>query len=245
MISLCLQCCPFDQAAALDLAELICDLEPAKREETEFFLIYRKDCPQTVPKAFEKLAGQKFGRSAARMARNHDTGHPGGSNMLAHSAFMEMSILRRDKLCQNSGFLLFEPDCVPLTSDWLDRLSAEWDLAMAQGHEAIGHWHQQFDPTTLHLNGNAIFKVTHFDRYPNLLIGPETLGWDYFYREKLVEISRDTSLMTQLYNWPTISAAQLAELTKNGQKPVFLHGVKDHSARFFVRKQLLKVANAS
>lgn len=245
MIALCLQCCPLDQDAALDLARLICDLEPERRTETEFFLVFRKDCPYTIKKQFEKLAASKFGRCAARPARNHDTGHPGGSNMLAQSAFMEMSILKGEGLCQNTGFLLFEPDCVPLSLDWLNQLSAEWNFALTQGKEAVGHWHQQLDPTTLHLNGNAIFKVDHASRHPDLLVGTEMMGWDYFYRDRLVQLSQDTYLMTQLYSWPTINEAQLAGLLKHGKRPVFLHGVKDNSARILVRQLLLNSVSAS
>ena len=87
MIALCLQTYPGDTDVAMDLAKLICELEPVVRD-SEFVLIYRKDCDQRLPKFFEGLAGMRFARAYARMAINHETGWPGGSNMLAHSAFM-------------------------------------------------------------------------------------------------------------------------------------------------------------
>jgi hypothetical protein len=245
MISLCLQCCPLDIDATLELARLICDLEPERREQTEFFLVYRKDTPLYVPMAFEGMAKPKFGRAMARIARNYDDGWPGGSNMLAASAFLEMSILKRGDICRNDAFLLFEPDTVPLAPDWIDQLSAEWDRVKAGGKEAFGIWHQQAGPETLHLNGNAVFEVAYYDKHLNLMIGPSTMGWDWFYRDHLIPISQDSDLMAQMYATGTITPEQFDGITKNGQKPVFLHGVKDNSARLLARKRLLSVASVS
>lgn len=239
MISLCLQTCPVDNAAALELSALICDIEPERRKDTEFFLVYRKDTPRYVAVAFEAMAAKKFARSAARMARNHDEGWPAGSNMLAQSAFMEMEVLRREGLCKSEAFLLFEPDCVPLAADWIDQLSREWKKTAEMGREAFGHWHQQGDESTLHMNGNAVFSIGHFNRHPNLMIGAGTVGWDYFYRDQLIPLSRDSALVSQTYAWGTITADQFDALVKHGVRPAFLHGVKDGSARALARERLV------
>jgi hypothetical protein len=60
--------------AAMELAELICELEPERREETEFFLIYRRDFPLSLAKLFDREFPKKFGRALARVARNHAVG---------------------------------------------------------------------------------------------------------------------------------------------------------------------------
>jgi hypothetical protein len=238
MISLCLQCWPGDQDAAIELTALIADMEPVRREETEFFLIYRKDCPLALAHYFTAIAAPKFGRVGAYVARNHDEGWAGGCNMLAASAFIEMTLLVRQETCRNTGFLLFEPDCVPLALDWIDQLSAEWDRVCFIGKEAFGHWHQQGDASTLHMNGNAVWRTTFFDEHPTSIIGAATQGWDYFYREKFIEISCDSSLIYQLYNTYGLSLEDFLAIKKNGVRPVFLHGVKDASARHHVRNTL-------
>jgi hypothetical protein len=191
-----------------------------------------------VPRNFEQLAGQRFGRVKACMARNHDEGWPGGSNMLAFSAMMEMEILRRGEIAQNDGYLLFEPDCVPLTNDWLERLSDAWERARSLGKEATGHWHQQGDETTLHMNGNAIFATDFYGRHPDIGVGPALQGWDYWFREKIIPLSCDTDLIYQHYARPTITREELYSITKNGHHPVFLHGIKDGSARKAVKEAL-------
>jgi hypothetical protein len=159
--------------------------------------------------------------------------------MLAASAFMEMSILQREGLMKNGAFLLFEPDCVPMRTDWLDRLSDEWDMAAQNGKEATGNWHQVGGPDTLHMNGNAIFGASYYDRHPNLMVGPATQGWDYFFRDHIIGISQDSAYIAQVYGMPTISESEFAGIQKHGRRPALFHGVKDNSARLLARKTLL------
>jgi hypothetical protein len=238
MISLCLQCCPHDQDAALELTELICDLEPKPRDE--FFLVYRKDCSLDLPKRFAALTSTKFVRCAARPARNHDVGYPGGSNMLAGSAFIEMSILCREKLCRNEAFLLFEPDCIPMSLNWIDELSQEWErVRNIKGKEAFGHWHQSEHPDWVHLNGNAVFKTNFFDKHPNLIIGPATMGWDFFFKEQLIALSVDSNLIFQHWQRHGLTAEEFLAIRKNGQRPALFHGIKTADGRANARRVLL------
>jgi hypothetical protein len=230
MISLCLQCCPFDVEAAIELTRLIVKTQKERKAGAEFFLIYRKDCPTGLIKEFQAIAGQKF-KALACVARNHDTGWPGGSNMLAASAFIEMEILRRNDTARNEAFLLFEPDCIPMAEDWIEQLSSEWDRAKSLGKEATGHWHQQGDGSTLHMNGNAIFRFDYFERHPTTIVGCGTQGWDYWFRDRIIPISCDTYAIYQLYQRPSITVEELATVTKHGRRPALLHGIKGSSGR--------------
>jgi hypothetical protein len=240
MISLMLQCCPTDMDQAMELTELICALEPERRQETEFFLVYRRDCPVSLPRLFNHEVPKKFGRAQARMARNHDEGWPGGSNMLAACAFIELSILRREGLCRNEAALVFEPDCLPLARDWLDQLSAEWELTKVLGKEAFGHWHQQGGPETLHMNGNAVWRTDFWDLHPSWIIGPGMLGWDYWFKDYFIPISRDSDLIFQLYNTYGFTSGQFETIGKNGRRPALLHGVKTPDGRQNAWKMLIQ-----
>jgi hypothetical protein len=243
MIALCLQCCPIDLAAAMDLTKLICELAKEKYQQGEFFLVYRRDCDIRLPKFFEKLAGMRFGTAKACMARNHDTGWPGGSNMLAHSSMMEMAILTRQGLSKSPAYLLFEPDCVPLSFDWLEQLNVEWEITVAEGLETFGHWNMPGGvPENLHMNGNAVFVNDFFHRHPQWTIGAATQGWDFFYRKNYITVSRDSCAIQQYYAVPTISKEDLAKVQKCGKRPALLHGIKDASARQGVRSMLFSTA---
>jgi hypothetical protein len=246
MISLCLQVCPLDLGPAFELVQLICDLEKHRREGTEFFLIYRKDVPLWVGKEFEKIARPKFERALALQARNYDIGWPGGSNMLAMSAMMEMALLFRQGACRSPAYLLFEPDCVPLAFDWMDQLSAEWEITKGEAKEAFGHWNMPGGILeNLHMNGNAVFRSDFFDLHPQWTVGSANQGWDFFYRDKYISVSRDSYAIHQLYNIPSISQEDLEAQTKHGRRPALLHGIKDDSARRAVRMMLFRSASPS
>lgn len=233
MIALCLQCCPGDTDVAMDLAKLICELEPVPRN-TEFVLVYRKDCNLKLPRFFEKLAGTRF-KACARMARNHDVGWPGGANMLAQSSFMEMSILHQTGMIASDGFLLFEPDCIPLQRNWIDLLSEEWETTKALGKEAFGHW----GPPEVHMNGNAVFSTTFFVRHSDIMIGASTQGWDYFYRANYLPISKDSDLILSHWQRYDIDQGTWASITKNGTRPALFHGIKTADGRALARANLL------
>jgi hypothetical protein len=238
MISLCLQCCPLDLTPTFELVQLICDIEKRRHPDSEFFLVYRKDCPLWVAKEFERMTARRFARVAARPARNHDVGWPGGPNMLAASAFIEMSILhRQDGPCRNEAFLLFEPDCVPLRKDWLDALSEEWERVKAAGKEAFGHWHD-LGPDGLHMNGNAVFRTDFFDSHPTCIVGSAMQGWDFFYRDRILPISMDSNLIFQHWNRYGISVEELDNMTKGGVRPALFHGIKTSEGREYARKFL-------
>jgi hypothetical protein len=238
MIALCLQVCPLDLDAGMDLAKLICELEPEVRD-SEFVMVYRKDIDARAPAHFEKLARMRFKQAYARCAHNYETGWPGGSNMLAHSAFMVMSILHQCRDITSDGFLLFEPDCVPLTPDWINRLSAEWEETKALGKEAFGHWHQQAGIDTLHMNGNAVFGSRFFDRHQTIMIGPGAMGWDYFYRDHYIKLSRDSNLIFQNYNRQSFSQEEWDQIIKNEVRPALFHGIKSSDGRDLARANLL------
>lgn len=238
MIALCLQTYPGDTDVAMDLAKLICELEPVVRD-SEFVLIYRQDCDPRLPKFFEGLGRMRFTRAYSRVARNYDVGWPGGSNMLAQSSFMEMNILHQGGEVTSDGFLLFEPDCIPMRPGWIDELSQEWDKTKELGKEAFGHWHQQGDETTLHMNGNAVFATNFFERHPSIHIGPATMGWDYFYREHYIALSRDSNLIFQNYNRHSLTQEEWEAILKNETRPAFFHGIKTNHGRNLVRANFL------
>jgi hypothetical protein len=240
IISLCLQCCPLDLTPTFELVQLICDIEKRRHPDSEFFLVYRKDCPLWVTKEFEKMTARRFARVAARPARNHDVGWPGGPNMLAASAFIEMSILHRDGgLCRNEAFLLFEPDCIPLRKDWLDALSEEWERVKANGKECFGHWHHLgAEDEGLHMNGNAVFRTSFFDEHPTWIVGSAMQGWDFFYRDKILPVSQDSNLIFQHWNRYGMPVEELDNMTKGGVRPALFHGIKTSEGREYARKFL-------
>jgi hypothetical protein len=235
MILPLLQCCPLDVEAAVELCALIADLEPGKRLGSEFWVVYRKDTPSDPLRQALKHLQAKFHQVHFHPAPNFGEGWPHGSNMLWGSAILLAATGKRENWTRCDGVLTFEPDCVPLRHGWLPALEREW---VAGGAEALGHVHQKGEDGE-HLNGNAVFATDIATRYPQLMESRPDCGWDYYHRELLRGIARDTALISQQYKVPTTTPDELFSIRKHGQAPALFHGVKDGSARAAVRERLL------
>jgi hypothetical protein len=92
------------------------------------------------------------------------------------------------------------------------------------------------------MNGNAVWRTSFFDEHPTTIVGPQGIGWDYFFRDRFIPISMDSNLIFQLYNTYGLEYGAFVTMGKNGVRPALLHGVKDQSAREHARTFLLQKA---
>lgn len=228
-----LQVYPGDVFAAIELATLIADLTATPRPDTEFWVVYRRDTPKTH---IQFLSDTLFRASKTVLcieAPNHGEGFPEGCNMLWNSTMLVAASLRRNGTTKAEGILTFEPDCVPLSRDWMDALSREWDVL---GKEVIGSLVPGNPP---HINGNAMFGIDLLHRFPELGRYGYGQAWDTQHAELLVRIGAPTDLIVQRYNSTHVRREELFSTRTQGRAPVLLHGVKDGSARSAVRAQLI------
>lgn len=150
--------------------------------------------------------------------------YPKGPNETA------VQLLRQDF----TGFkavLLLEPDCTPLTRDWLQQLSRDWDRCAAAGKLIMGSWHpvNSDHPTMGHLNGNLLFSPELRDHVliPDV---PPTKPWDTYLAEVFQPFWARTGLIKNLNRHKTATTRQLTEPECGTRPPVLVHGVKDDSA---------------
>jgi hypothetical protein len=243
----CLQVSPIDIDQAIGLANLIADFElptleyqvgeipsrvhpgPIKRD---FWLCWRRDCDPGKISDIKLLLGQQFSVFDF-IPRNHGEGHPYGPNAMWISAMTESSHRVREGWSDHQAILTFEADCVPLRPDWITCLEREW-LAR-QPAQVVGHIH------TDHINGNAMFGANVLKDHPEIVSRAYMGSWDYANRELFMKIGRNTDLIFQLYQQPTISEEDFLRIIKNGVRPALLHGIKDLSAQEWARKHLFKL----
>lgn len=228
-----LQVCPLDADAAIELAHLISDLGE-NRQDREFWVINRIDTSATKVRQIVNLLARKF-KAASYPARNHGEGWPAGSNALWYSTMIEAWHRAREGYTAADGILTFEPDCVPLQTNWFDLLQEEW---IRTAKPVVGHsdgWH---------INGNAMFDIRLLERHGNVKwTSFENVGWDWLNRQYFMQIGADTNLIYQRYQCGTIREPCWLAIKKNGVRPALLHGVKDGSARALARKHLVPQEN--
>lgn len=151
--------------------------------------------------------------------------YPAGPNKLA------CTLLRAGAEPQFKAVLLVEPDCVPLTPDWLDQLSRDWDRCAAAGKLIMGSWHPvNIDhPRLGHINGNLMFSPDLAQRVqiPDV---PDDKPWDTFLADVFAPVWARTGLIKNLNRHRTASVKQLSTPECGTKPPVLIHGVRDNSA---------------
>lgn len=228
----CLQMCPYDALAAVELCALIADLQGGTRQDLEFWVVYRRDTPKEYIHWANDHLSRVFRRVFFFEAPNFADGFPMGCNLLWNSTMLIAGSARVAGLNQATGILTFEPDCVPVTRNWMDALCDEWE---ADDSPVVGNF--VGEPPNQHVNGNAMFDVNLMRQYPELGSYGGEQAWDTCHGRLLTRIGRDTNLITQKYQARTITREELFSIRKNGMQPALFHGVKDGSARAAVRAE--------
>jgi hypothetical protein len=237
----CIQLCPIDADHAVDLARLIAEIatENPPKDPPPWVISYRRDTPLSRVHSIKRELSKSFPNIWVSASRHHGSGWPAGPNSLWRSTMEYLAELAQVARLQVQGALTFEPDCIPLTTDWIERLQAAYTdrakpiLGNFCGGEGVGS-------PELHVNGNSIWPVQLARLWPDTLLVPPEIAWDYWNRDFFVKNGDDTPLIIQYYNRSNLTEAEWDGVKKWDVRPAFLHGVKDRSGREWARKKLLK-----
>lgn len=215
-----------DGRAAIELAELIARLIPERRDDITFILCPRHDCPSSFTEAIQAILEPLFPILVLKSSRR-GTGWPGGCNDLWQSTMMQLSKLKDENRLKAEMVFTIEPDCCPLTPNFLDLLRMEWIRGRDSGKPVCG---MLIEPNThrSHINGNAMFATQIIKHHLNLQIssGP----WDMTHRLWLMANARITARMAHHYR---SDRAYTQDDAKNliAEGCVLVHGVRNHTLR--------------
>jgi len=226
-----------DREMAINLANLICDLEPKFNDKVDI-MFYRRWDANVVPTFLIDKLKIKFGDVHNHVCRRRNAiGYPYGPNEMFYDLLETMG--NRDWQTKYFAFLNMEPDCCPLSRDWLKGILQAYDEAYNEGKSATGHIHNQANFN--HLNGASIYATDFWHKAGamNIIGGPTNIAYDIYHRNRVMPLSKDTNFMLLDFNRKTITEEDLFSLRKNGEFPVYLHGVKDVSAIMAVRNRYL------
>lgn len=234
-----------DMDIALDVAQLVADIEKSNRAlripaaDVEFLFSVRFDTNIDTPKfKSTKQLIESLWKTHVLVGRRKDTGWPDGCNSVWHETMMWSREMVKGGKGKWDAVLTFESDACPLTGDWIQSLAAEWQNAKIQNPDLISVGHLLVDPP--HINGNALFDAMLLQKHPRLSMTPYQRPWDCFHGQLIVGNSVHTPLIVSRHGQKTIDKKLLFTPFIEGGQPVFHHGVKNDDARKIVRK-LLKV----
>lgn len=237
---LCLQYWNSDEGGdydeAMEVANIIAKIQSKKDNDVDFMFAPRFDSNEPDYDVLMRLK-PKFNDVFTRRCERQATGHPTGCNNLWHDSMMWCYRQVKEGKRNWDAVLTFEGDSVPLKLDWLDQLKKYWkqnydeDTCMIMGHEV-----QHGVP---HINGNAMFSPWLNQRFPSAYGTPSHAPWDMYWASEFNKVAIDCPLIVSHWRTETITKSELFKSKCDGIKPVFLHGVKDDSARAIVTKELI------
>lgn len=226
---ICLQFWEKDKVTAMRLARFIADLERVFRVDTEFLFVARYDCEHDHDTI--RYVNEKF-RVNWITSHTKWTGWPGGPNAMARDTLEWLDANRS----RSGGALLFEPDCVPTRTDWIDVLIQEWDRGRFAEKILMGAWRPSGGADG-HINGNCVLRP-NFLRHVGIDCFIPDLAWDCaispYVKNRWLKSDRIRNCFESLN-----ATDKDVFWTPIGQDtPALVHGFKDDSAYNLVQRLL-------
>lgn len=237
-----------DMTQAMELARLITDLEPEKREDVLFLFTSRFDAKfddETV--AYVSRRFNVLKHRTKRMA----TGWPNGPNQMMACSFEHIIERAKRKEIDATHVLFMESDCVPLHKDWISMLDNEFK---ACEKKVLGAWLEKGDAGCRHINGNCIISTDFWKKCPGILHPPARGGWDATLAYAIMPNGAPSKLIWSDYQlglpvnpwkgddflWePKRYKAPTNPLFGQDLQPCWFHGIKTMDGLTAARKRLL------
>jgi hypothetical protein len=227
-----------DEASALNLARLMADIEPSKRETDCLVLARRKDCVAS-PELFRTrdYCSAKFTTMVVQSNRP-EVDYPAGCHGLWSGTLDSLYNLWSGGMLPwpLSAALMTEADAMPIHPKWIDRIKVAHEKTRLLGKHVTG---AMMDRPTPHVNGNSVIDLLFYADHPALKICPPEVAWDIHAAPILIPACRVSNAIRNEYGtreWSFASLAGLAHLDA-----ALLHGCKDSSVEEYTRHMLKHV----
>lgn len=235
-IVLCLQYWEGDREQAMRNARRIADNEPNFRDDFEFCFVARFDCAhdqETIDYVSKKFFVSKY--TGTRRGK----GWPFGCNDVWTDLMQESyRRVRSGEWAQVRALFTFEADCVPVHSDWLSRLTAEWTATELEGKWLTG-WHSEHPGPVGHMNGNLMCHPFLFNFLPQIVGCSADIAWDCAFAPVFQSHWRPARFLENLYAQKDVPVEAICGIVKSGV--VLIHGVKDKTVEDFADGALRKL----
>lgn len=235
-IVVCLQYWAGDRREADTLARFMADIEPKRRDDVKIRFVARYDC-ESLDMDTLRYVGTKFDISWTHSRRKWQ-GWPDGPNGMAYDILEDgLKVLEKFGWQEIDGFLMLEPDSVPLQRTWLDQLIAEWAIARLENKWMMGSFRQS-GPHCGHLNGNAMVWPK-LGEHVHLKDAPQSFAWDCYIAPFCKHHWHITGLIRNDFRSENATEQTLRTPEVGDKLPVLSHGFKDGSAMKIAREWLL------
>lgn len=180
--------CGKDRELAFKLLKWIQDLGGAKNHEL-LLVTGVQTAAAGMHAELELLAHETFGKAQFRVT---DTQDEGGWPSSPNNAWRDTIIFTRMKV--GHPFLWLEPDCTPITSDWLDRIEAEF---IASGKPFLG---AEVTKPQHRMSGVGVYPPDFVSHTSRLHMLPKNVPFDQYFASDIVPKAHFTTLIQNVWN---------------------------------------------
>lgn len=183
--------CSKDRDMALNLLKWIQELGDVRRHDI-ILLTGIATKVGGLTQELELLAHDMFGNMIPRVT---DTQEERGWPMSPNNAWRDTVFLMRMKI--GRPWLWLEPDCVPITPDWLDKIELEYEVALKKGKAFMGG--EIMNPQH-RMSGPGVYHkyVTNYTRRMASL--PLNVPFDQYFARDIVPNAHFTTLIQNIWN---------------------------------------------
>jgi hypothetical protein len=241
-VLMALQFSPMDREAAMALALLIRDVvltSGGKSPDADFMFAARYDCETDL--AVVREVGRAFTRCWTYVSTTQFNGWPAGPNALFSDTYRYFCNQCARGKWRYRGIWFLEPDCVPLSRDFIQKIVGEFRDCRRPG---LGFFHCHGDKRPNHVNGNLLLTPEFSKTYPQIFALKRDVAWDALHAKTLMNVCHPSKYIWSDYRlgaeenpfhgcdqlwaerdvasfWPKHPLAPTGPV-----HPVWLHGIK-------------------
>lgn len=212
--------CLRDHEITLKLFDWIHQLGGCKPRH-ELWLLHDHRCPPDAVKAILASAQRSFEPCGDIIAGASIDGWPEGANYMFRTVTATLAYTK------HKHFLWMEPDAIPLTPDWLDRIEDEYVKVALPSKKPFMGDRVEVKDIPLHMSGVGVYPNPVYELAGEAYRAAE-VAWDMAAKDQIVPNAHFTDLIEHAWKHPEFTNLEELE-TQIDPNAVLFHASKDGS----------------
>jgi hypothetical protein len=235
-LALVLQFWKGDKRRALELAQLLADIEPEPRDDVVLIFARQSNCPMDAEIHRAMLSvGLKLPVACIETTVDESKRYPGICFDPWASAAQQLADAYYDGHWPYHSAFFFETDGCPLRATWIDDLKAAHAETMLLGKRITGP-HMRYGNHD-HINGTFTMHLSCWEDHPSLRRCPPAVAWDVHHGLVLVNEAGPSQVIRNEHGMQGITENQWWILAKES---CFLTSIKDSTHHHWARRILVR-----
>jgi hypothetical protein len=242
-LALVLQFFSGDKRRAIELAALLADIEPSRRDDVALVFARQSNCSMDSElQAAQMYVGKKFQVIDMQVDVDESKKYPGVCYDAWSNACEKLSDWYHTGAFAYGNAFFFEADGCPLRPTWIDDIKREHVETLKSGKRVTGP-RMRFggiDSThhpAGHVNGSFAMHLSCWEDHPSMHRCPPEVAWDIFHGTVLMAEAGPSQIIRNEHGMMGLTENQFHIMAKES---AFLVSVKDGTPMHWARRWLVK-----